>query len=106
MKSEQTPIQKIVLTGRWLYAETAEKRVYVIEQNYDYWFEMEKVDGEIETGEKPELNEDGLIYYVRFTSIGDKPWSVESGGHKSVDEAKAYATEKVDGPIEWDQQPS
>ena len=96
------PIQTIVATGHWLYAETLEKPVYVIEQNYDYWFEMEKADGELETGEKPELNEDGLIYYVRFTPLGGKPWSVESGGHKTLDAAKSCASEKANGPIKWE----
>lgn len=96
------PIQQIVATGSWLYAETSEKPVYVIQQNYDYWFEMEKADGELEPGEKSELNEDGQIYYVCFTPLGNKPWGVAYRGCKSINEAKALASEKVKGPIKWD----
>ena len=97
------PIQQIVATGSWLYAGTSEKPVYVIKQNYDYWFEMEKADGELEAGEKPELNDDGQIYYVRFNTLGNKPWSVAYRGCKSLDEAKTFASEKANGPIKWDQ---
>jgi hypothetical protein len=95
------PIQTIVAEGSWLYDGICEKPVYIIEQNYDYWFEMEKADGEIESGEEPELNEDGLIYYVRFAPLGGRPWGVQYGGHKTIDEAKAYAVEKAAGPIKW-----
>jgi len=95
--------QKIVATGKWLYGGISEKPVYVIEQNYDYWFEMEKADGELEADEKPELNEDGLIYYVRFIPLGDKPWGVSYGGQKTIEEAKAFAAVKVNGPIKWEQ---
>jgi hypothetical protein len=97
------PIQQIVATGSWLYAGTSKKTVYVIQQNYDYWFEMDKADGELELGEKPELNADGQIYYVCFTPLGNKPWSVAYRGCKSLDEAKAFASEKANGPIQWDQ---
>jgi hypothetical protein len=38
---------------------------------------MEKADGEIEAGEQPDLNEDGIVYYVRFEPLGDKPYSVD-----------------------------
>ena len=95
--------QRVVLTGKWLYGGASEKPVYVIEQNYDYWFEMEKSDGQLEANQKPELSDDGLIYYVRFLPLGKKPWSIDSAGCKTLEEAKAFAVGKTNGAIEWDQ---
>jgi hypothetical protein len=96
------PCQRIVGEGRWRYSGAVEKPVYVIEQNYDYWFEMEKADGKLATDEKPDLNWDGLLYYISFQPPeGAPPWSVDSVGCKTIAEAKAWAVEKASGPIRW-----
>ena len=99
--------QKPVAKGRWLYDETLEKPVYVIEQNYDFWYEMAESEGSLDEGELPSLNRDGLAYYVYFD--GDLPLgrALETpirvrGGFLTIEEAKAYAADLAPRPVEWE----
>ena len=97
----EKPTQELIQQGTWLYDGCAERPVYVIRQNYDYLYEMEKVDGEISSEDRPRLSH-GVIYYVRLRKIdGSSPWGVDSFGHDTLDEAKQWAVTTVGQPIQW-----
>ena len=85
--------QRIVCEGTWVFPGEAPALVFVIEQNYDFWAEMDR--------REPELNADGLAYYVLFNRPAERPWWVESPGFASVQEAMEWAGEIVTGPITW-----
>ena len=99
--------QKTIIKGKWFYDNTVEKPVYIIEQNYDYWFEMAKSEGTLEKNEVPELNSDGIAFYIYLDSelpihqIVDKPIGVR-GGFLTVGEAQNYAKDLLPSQIIWE----
>lgn len=97
-------VQRVVLKGTWLYAGTVPSPVRIIEQHFDFWCEIARVDGTSEEDEKPELNKDGLLYYVIFRACEETatPWWVDSPGFVSIELARAHAQTRVEGQIEWD----
>ena len=98
----RAPKQKVVLDGSWDCGNATTLPVYIIEQNYDYWYEMERADGSLSGDERPKLNDRGLIYYVRLRAIdSDPPWGVDSFGHATIEEAKRWASEKIGKQIDW-----
>lgn len=101
--SVERRIQRIIAEGEWLYDGITPSPVRVIEQDYDFWYEIGKADGDLEAWEKPELNEKGLLYYVTFKQCEniERPWWVESQGFKSIQLAKQFAEAKVQGEIKW-----
>ncbi len=96
-------IQSVVLSGSWLYDEAAEKRVIIIEQNYDYWYQLGVVDGDVGEDEVPELNKEGKAYYYKFSPLlsDDPPWGVDSDTYLSLEDAKKGAEDKVGQKIQW-----
>lgn len=100
MKTE--PKQNIVSVGDWLYEGTEPRKVYIFELNYDYWYEMERVDGELKMGEMPNLNEDGIAYYVRLKPLlGESPFGVDSPTMHSVADAQKWAETQIGLPVNW-----
>jgi hypothetical protein len=93
---------RVVAKGKWTYADSVSKPVFIVRTNYDFWYELAKEDGERDAGEVPNLNREGHAYYVSFraTQAGRRFWP-DSGAHHSVGEAKATAEVKVPSSISW-----
>jgi len=90
-----------VNSGSWLYDGTAESPVWIVRADFDFWYEIAAADGQLEPGERPDLNEDGFRYYVAFRDpIGDR-FSPDGGGFKSIEEARRAAEQRVPTPIRW-----
>jgi len=90
--------------GIWLYDGVAEKPVDIISLTYDWWYSLNEADDMLEPDEKPErLNENGVLYYVRFRCAGEsqEPTWVDSRGYQTINEAIAEAESKVTGSIQW-----
>ena len=94
--------QEQVLRGKWLYDNSVYKPVQVFVIDYDYYYEIAKADGQLETGEEPVLNEAGEMYMIKwnddpdFLSFGP----IENGG-LSLEEAKEKVESKVFGVV-WE----
>lgn len=99
--------QKPIIRGKWFYDNTVEKPVFIIEQNYDFWFEMAKSEGTLEKNEVPQLNSDGIAFYLFFDNelsinqIVEKPIGVR-GGFLTIDETKNYAKDLLPSPVIWE----
>lgn len=95
---------EIKKNGVWLYDGTAEKPVDIISLPYDWWYRLAKADNMLEPNEEPDqLNEEGVLYYVRFRYAGESkdPIWVDSVGFQSINEAISEAESKVTGSIQW-----
>ena len=64
---------RLILKGQWLYDNIAPMPIQIFAINYDYYYEMDKVDGFLEQGDKPELNQKGEQYLLAWH--GDKYFS-------------------------------
>jgi hypothetical protein len=95
---------KITRRGTWLYDGTATMPVDMVGLPYDFWYEVDKADDQLEPGEVPmALGVCGLLYYVRFHDAGKKAkrtWP-DSIGHATVEEAMRTAQARVPSPIKW-----
>jgi hypothetical protein len=95
--------KKIVASGSWLYADSVPMPVFVVRLTYDYWYEIAAVDGQLEEGEKPHLDEQGFGYYVSFHGVRpDGGFWPDSRAHRSIDGAKAEAESRIISAITWD----
>lgn len=95
--------QKIVCSGKWLYADHVPTGVHIVCQNYDFWYEMAKADNMLEQGEQPELNQEGLAFYFLFGQVPEtRPFWVRSEGFPSIEKAKEQAQAQVPSVIEWE----
>jgi len=56
----------IVARGTWTYGGIAPMPVFIIETDYDFWFEIAKADGDLEPGEQPDLNAEAACTTCRF----------------------------------------
>jgi len=95
---------RIVRTGTWFYDGAVPRPVDIVALSYDWWYELGKADGNLSPGERElEPDAEGWIYYVRFRSAldGSEPTSVDSFGHRKIEEAMATAQAKINGPICW-----
>ena len=93
---------RVARAGSWLYDGSVRRPVYIVELDYDFWYEIAKADGTLEPGEKPELNPQGLQYYVCFREVpAEPPLWVDSPGHHSIDGACEHAQSKVPSQISW-----
>ena len=95
---------RIVKSGRWLYDSSVEKPVDIVALDFDYHYEIAHADGTLDAGEQPQpMGEDGVLYYVRFRSAGDKrtPTMVDSRGLAALSEAIAIAEQQAPSPIRW-----
>ena len=95
---------EIVKKGIWLYDGAIEKPVDIIRFDYDWWYEMAKSEGTLETDEEPiPIGEKGYIYYVRFQRAQETegPTWVDSYGDQTIEQSIKTAEEKVSGDIVW-----
>ena len=96
---------RIVKTGKWLYGMSVYLPVDIVAINYDFWYQLDKADGQLELNDQPEpLNAEGVLYYVRFRKALEplEPTWPDSSGYTDINEAMAYAQSKVPGSIHWD----
>jgi hypothetical protein len=95
-------VWRIVRTGTWLYDESIPAPVWILEADYDFWYELAKADHQLEPGEEPALNEAGLCYYAAFKAPtpGDAFWPATQAT-MSLAEACAAAQAKVPSSISW-----
>lgn len=95
--------QRIVQSGACRLDGPRPTEVHVVCQNWDFWHELAEMECQLQPDEEPELNEDGLAYYVL---LGDapkgEPYFVESEGFLSLAAARAWAESQVPAPIRWD----
>lgn len=70
--------------------------------NKDYWYDLAKADGVLDPEEKPQLNAEGFLYYVRFGEDGESPFPI-SQGFKSFKDAVRWAENKAPSPISWNE---
>lgn len=93
--------KEIVASGSWLSGGSAESPVWIVRADFDFWYEVAAADGDLEPGEKPELNDEGASYYVVFGPPRDGKFWPDGGGHRSVEEAQQAAEAKVPTAIRW-----
>ena len=93
---------RLILKGRWLYDSITHMTVQIFAINYDYYFEMDKVDGVLEKGQEPELNEQGELYMIAWHDVKYFSFAVttEFGG-LTLDKAKTAAENTIKQKIEW-----
>lgn len=94
----------IVRNGSWIYAEEVAKPVDIVGLPYDYWYDLAQIDGQLEPGETAQqLDEDGLLYYVRFRHAGEstEPTWPDSAGYDTIDAAMRNAESRVPSEITW-----
>lgn len=94
--------QQLVLRGKWLYDNSVYQPVQIFVIDYDYYYELAKADGQLESGEEPELNEKGEMYLIKWGGSSDfhSYGTVEYGGF-TLEEAKSKVDEKVSGVL-WE----
>jgi hypothetical protein len=94
MENERT--QRVVKQGTWLYDGTVPMPVWIIVQNWDFFYE-EGFDED-----PPDLNADGEVYYPVFRT---GYYGYEPGSHScmSLDDAVEVAEKIIQGGIAWDE---
>ena len=94
----------IVKVGTWLYGGTAETPVDIVSLEFDWGYEFDKAEGQLDSGDAPTpLGPDGCLYYVRFQhalSPATPTWP-DSTGFNTLEEAMRFAESKVDGGVRW-----
>ena len=90
MKTERA---EIVKSGSWLYGEAVEYEVWIVKQNFEYYYE-EGFD------EAEKLNSDGEVFGVIYAQGGQ----IVSSAHDflTVGDAIAAAERAVPQGIKWD----
>ena len=92
----------VIRRGTWLYDAVAPMPVAIVELDYDFWHELGRTDGTLEPDEHPQLNADGVLYYVCLRSDPRAhPGWVDSPGFASVEAAIAWAANQVPSAISW-----
>jgi hypothetical protein len=95
---------KIKRRGTWLYDGTAPMPVDIVGLPYDFWYELGKLDDQLEPDEAPSpLGARGLLYYARFRDAGRKvrrTWP-DTIGYATVEAAMRAAEDKAPSPIVW-----
>lgn len=94
----------IVRSGSWIYAGEVAKPVDVVGLPYDFWYELARVDEQLEPGEMPlPLSDEGLLYYVRFRHAGEtsEPTWPDSVGYDTITAATHSAETQVPSRITW-----
>lgn len=92
----------IVKSGSWTYAGKVEKPVDVVGLSFDFWFEIARLDEQLEPGDKPQpLDDAGLIYYIRFQYAGQtsEPTWPDSIGYGTIDAAMLSAEARSRVPL-------
>jgi hypothetical protein len=73
---------KVVAEGIWIYNGSVQRRVWIVEADYDFWYEMASAEGDLKPHEQPDLNADGIVYYVAFKAPEDGRFWPDGGGFK------------------------
>ncbi|GAB2724617.1 hypothetical protein ACX801_15125 [Arthrobacter bambusae] len=87
-----------------MYAGEVAKPVDVVGLPYDFWYELARVDEQLEPGETAlPLSDEGLLFYVRFRHAGEsaEPTWPDSAGFETIDAAIRSAEARVPSPIVW-----
>jgi hypothetical protein len=94
---------KEVKTGEWLYDNQTPMTVKIFVLNFDYNYEIAKADGQLDEGEKPELNEEGEIYMIKWGSgdFFDNDLVTKDWGGFDLNAAIKKAQTKVNSKINW-----
>lgn len=92
----------LVLRGQWLYDNSVHKTVQIFSIDYDYYFEIAKADGQLETAEQPILNEHGETYMIKWDDNADfNSFGPRENGGLTLHEAKHIVEGKV-GLVRWE----
>ena len=79
--------------------------VTIVRADYDWWYELIELEGDLEEDDEPELNADGHVYYYCFSAHPidqeGRIWPSGEGG-LSVEEAKRGAEARLPSPVEWE----
>ncbi len=92
---------EIVASGAWVYGGTAKSPVWIVRADFDFWHELAAADGELEPGEEPNLNQEGVSYYVAFREPKDDGFWPDGGGFSTHEEAQRDAEGRVPTRIRW-----
>lgn len=95
---------RIVREGVWLYGGSVETPVDIVALDYDWHFNLAKLDGQLEPGEEPTpLGPEGWLYYARIRRAlqNNEPTWPDSPGFATVREAMQHAEQKVVGGVRW-----
>jgi hypothetical protein len=84
---------EIVKSGTWVYGDSVIHEVWIVKQNFDFYYE-EGFDSEPE-----QLNENGETYHVIFATAG-RARSVTTA-RQTLAESIALAEEKLPQGITW-----
>jgi hypothetical protein len=93
---------KVVAEGTWTYGGSTQKRVWIVEADYDFWHEVAAADRDLEPGEHPDLNIDGVTYYVAFKAPAEGRFWPDRGGFRSQQDARRAAEDSSPSAVEWD----
>lgn len=88
---------KVVARGVWLYDSSVPTpvEVEVVRLDYDFWYSLGEADGTLGPDEKPCLNEDGHLFYLRLRPTAGADFWPDSAGFSSLEEAKLSAEARV-----------
>lgn len=94
---------KILAEGTYLYDDAVYLPVLIIQSTFDFWYEVAKEEDDLGDGELPQLNDEGLIYYVVFdvNSIKDERFWPSDLGSPTLESAKEIAASKSPSSIIW-----
>jgi hypothetical protein len=95
--------EREVMVGQWFYDNIIPKIVKIFALNYDYNYEIAKADDQLEELEKPELNENGEMFMIKWGngSFSDKDLVTKEYGGLDLNSAINKAENIVHGKIEW-----
>lgn len=93
---------RVVASGTWRYDGTQPTVVRFVETDFDVWFGIREADGDLAHDERPTLNSDGHVYYLRRPGweLGEPFWP-DRVGFMSGDDTKAAAEAELPGPVNW-----
>lgn len=113
MTKHPTKGQRIVRKGLWPLDNSnattgAQGKVFVIAQDFDWWFEISRLKGELQPDQRPKLNADGEAFYVFFDQEGKwgetPPFFLKSPGFMSLNDAINWASTQLTAPIYWERE--
>ena len=86
---------KILKKGVWVYDKQQELPVYIIKQDWDFYYESGYDD------DPPDLNHEGEAFYVIYGEISDPKSCNRSATCLSLKEALLLASSKINSKINW-----
>lgn len=79
--------------------------VHVVCSTYDFWYEIAKADDRLEPGEEPDLNDEGVTYYLLYKNQKGPPWWPDAYGGMSLEEAMQRAEAALPSAVVWSNAP-